>query len=197
MIIEIGGIFLAAGSASRFGDQKLLCKLPDGAPMVISAAKVFKASIAHPIAIVNNLSSEVAVCLAQEGFGLVDNPNCESGIGTSIARGIQYFEAADAWVIALGDMPYIHTSTIDKIKKYLNTGNKIVAPCYQGKRGHPVGFASDYKNELLALHSDVGAKDIIKKHKNEVKYVDVDDEGILIDIDTKQQLDEEFKRSFK
>ena len=90
---------------------------------------------------------------------------------------------ADAWVVALADVPWIASRTIEKVAYALRAGASIAAPSLRGQRGHPVGFSRRHRAALAALTGDVGARDIIMRNAAELTLVDVDDPGILGDVD--------------
>ena len=187
MSANVCGIMLAAGSASRFGNQKLLYLLPNGMRIVTAAARSLKQALPHCIAVVSDETNEVANILEDEGYELAVNPNPHHGIGSSIRCGVRHADA-DAWVIALADMPFIQSQTISNINEYLIGGYKIVAPTFNGRRGHPVGFISEFKNQLLTLNNDIGAKNILKNNIDLLKVFRTNDPGVIQDIDTKQDL---------
>jgi molybdenum cofactor cytidylyltransferase len=85
-------------------------------------------------------------------------------------------------------MPYIKPDTIEAIAHALNEGAAIVAPIYQGKRGHPVGFCAKFRNELEQLTGDEGARAILKRHADQIELLECKDPGVLADIDTPQDL---------
>ncbi|MBO6702567.1 MAG: nucleotidyltransferase family protein [Pseudomonadales bacterium] len=64
----------------------------------------------------------------------------------------------------------------------------IIIPTYQNKPGHPVGFSSEYFEALCQLSGDKGAKSVISKHEDAVTEIELDDPGVLKDIDQKQDL---------
>jgi molybdenum cofactor cytidylyltransferase len=70
----------------------------------------------------------------------------------------------------------------------LEQGAVIAAPFHGDRRGHPVGFCASLRNELLALDGDVGARGTLDRHSNHITRVDVDDEGVLLDVDTPEDL---------
>ena len=88
-------------------------------------------------------------------------------------------------MFALADQPFIDSQTINHLIEAFGTHNKgIIIPIYQGRGGHPVIFAIKYKEELLRLKGDIGGREIIARHPNDILEVAVNCEGILIDIDT-------------
>jgi len=70
----------------------------------------------------------------------------------------------------------------------LADGALIAAPFHQGKRGHPVGFGKACHDALAALTGDEGAKTIVAANQDRVTRIDVDDAGILRDIDTREDM---------
>ena len=95
---------------------------------------------------------------------------------------------SDAWLIVLGDMPFIKPQSIAKIAQALVAGDKIVAPYYHGQRGHPVGFSRDYYSQLSSLDRDAGARNIIKDNQNNLTTIEINDPGICMDVDRRSDL---------
>jgi molybdenum cofactor cytidylyltransferase len=104
-------------------------------------------------------------------------------MGSSIACGIRASQDESGWLIMLADMPYVKTQTIQLLADKLASDIKIVAPTLAHQRRHPVGLNQCYKNELLALIQDVGAREIIKARQNQLELVPVSDTGIITDVD--------------
>ena len=75
-----------------------------------------------------------------------------------------------------------------RIKQAIENGAYIVVPVYQGKRGHPVGFSSLFRQALLSLQGDVGAREILRQHADEITYLECDDPGVLFDVDVPEDL---------
>ena len=187
------GILLAAGFSRRFGvADKLLQPLPDGRLIAVAAAENLIQAIPTCVAVVRAENKVLAQLLADKGFKLVfcdeSKPEMADSLATAIRFSISVAEAADGFVIALADMPYIKAETICAVAAQLNAGASIVIPTYQGQRGHPVGFSAKFRHELESLHGDEGARSIIKSHANEVTLLACYDAGILADIDTPADL---------
>jgi molybdenum cofactor cytidylyltransferase len=92
-------------------------------------------------------------------------------------------------VVALADMPYIKPETARIIARALSEGAAIAAPAYRGERGHPVGFARRFLDDLTGLRGDAGARDILKAHPDWITLYEVDDPGVLRDIDEPSDLE--------
>lgn len=187
-------LLLAAGSAQRFGSQKLLARLADGRMVVEAAVQNLRASGEDIVAIASGDELVVSV-LERCGCRVVINARAHEGMGTSIAAGVRASDYAAHWLIALGDMPFIQPETIVKVAASLAGQHRIVVPQFDRKRGHPVGFSASLKSELMALEGDSGARSVIAAHAHEVLILDVNDGGILADIDTQSDLQAESQRA--
>jgi molybdenum cofactor cytidylyltransferase len=122
------------------------------------------------------------------GLQVVLNEKAGLGMGSSIACAVEASRDATAWIIALADMPYIKSETYALISEGLMQGAAIVVPAYRMQRGHPVGFHQQYRDELLALREDRGARSLLERHADCVKVIEVNDAGTIIDIDTPDDL---------
>jgi molybdenum cofactor cytidylyltransferase len=181
---RVAGILLAAGSSRRFGSNKLLAPLADGTPLAVAAARRLIAAVPEAIAVVRPGDAELAAVLGAQGLRIVECAQAQQGMGHSLAAGVAAANTADAWLIALADMPYIKVSTITGLMAQLLDGAVLVAPFHAGRRGHPVGFAAGLGAELLAANGDTGAGARLVRHAASLTRLDVDDPGILIDVDT-------------
>ena len=180
----IVGILLAAGSASRFGGDKLLAPLQDGTPLGVRAWSNLVAGVGSVLAVVRPGDQTLARALLDHGAELTACPYAANGMGQSLAWAIRARPLAKAWVIALADMPWIEVATIQRIADALEGGAELVAASHQGVRGHPVGFSRRYYGELAALSGDEGAKSLLRRHEAELQLIETDDAGISRDVDT-------------
>jgi len=183
----IVGILLAAGSASRFGGEKLLAPLPDGTPIGVAALEHLAAVVDAVVVVVRRHDDTLAAAFAARGARVTACPHAAEGMGASLAWGIRAAPVAAAWLIALADMPWVQPATMAEIVKALRGGAPIAAPRRLGRRGHPVGFAADRYPELIALSGDEGAKALLARRR--VALIDTEDAGVLRDVDTRQDLD--------
>jgi molybdenum cofactor cytidylyltransferase len=188
MAANIRGILLAAGYSKRFGSNKLLQTLPAGAPEAgtpigLAAARHLLDALHESVAVVRPRAQKLGKLLRDAGCNTVVCKNAGEGMGTSLAAGVRAAADAHGWVVALADMPFLHPETIRVIAKALADGAAIAAPTYRGERGHPVGFAKRYFDELVSLHGDQGAKELLARHSDRVTLYEVDDPGVLRDID--------------
>lgn len=190
---RVVGVLLAAGRARRFGGDKLGVHLQSGAdagvPIGVAACRRLSMAVDSVIAVVRADDQALAPALQSEGAECVVAQRADEGMGASLAAGIAGATDASGYVIALADMPFIQVSTIARVVDALHAGASIVAPLYRGRRGHPVGFASAHRDALLALRGDEGANALLVANDSAVELIDVDDPGVLRDVDVPEDLD--------
>lgn len=186
--MKIVGILLAAGSGSRFGGNKLSHPLPDGTPIGVASLRNLKRALPQVIAVVRSADTGLRDLLTDEGVAVHLCEDAHLGMARSFVCGIAASQDADGWVIALGDMPFLLPQTIMTIAGRIAQAGGIAIPAYRGARGHPVGFSRRYRDELLKLQGDEGARSVIDRHPGDLDVVDCGDRGILRDIDTPADL---------
>jgi hypothetical protein len=112
-------------------------------------------------------------------------------MGNSLGAGVSALaEATDAVLIVLADQPFVHSETYEQlIDQYRQSDAQIVIPTYRGFRGNPVLLDRSVFPEMMALSGDVGCRAIFGDHSDGITKVAVDDVGILLDIDTKDDFE--------
>jgi molybdenum cofactor cytidylyltransferase len=188
--MRIVGILLAAGRATRFGGDKLLAPLvqpaadvPPGTPIGAASALHLVAALPQSIAVVRQGDAALAAALRATGLRIVECKNADEGMGASLACGVAASRDADGWIVALADMPWIASSTILAVAQALEHGDDLAAPYYQGRRGHPVGFARRHYAALAALGGDFGARAVVEGARDRLVPIDVTDPGVVRDVD--------------
>ena len=148
--------------------------------------KTFRASKADEVLVVLGVHSGVKK-RRLPGAKVVLNPDSSGGIGSSIMAGLGAIDRnSEAVLYGLADKPFVTVATINRIiESYVTSRIGIVIPVYRGRRGNPVLFARDFFDELGTLSGDVGGKAVIRRHAESIREVKVDDDGILVDIDTR------------
>jgi molybdenum cofactor cytidylyltransferase len=184
----ISGILLAAGAARRFGGGKLSQSLPDGIPVGIAALRNLQSALQHVLVVLRPGDDVLAALYASAEARIIVCDDAALGMGHSLAAAIAHESEATGWVVALADMPYVMPSTIRAVADLVSEGKGIVLPCLGAERGHPVGFHRVFRDELVALKGDSGARSVIQAHPNAVRRLPVNDPGILQDIDTLEDL---------
>jgi molybdenum cofactor cytidylyltransferase len=129
-----------------------------------------------------------------EGLRVTINENYASGMASSVRAGLAAaspgFEAA---LIVLADQPLVRPETMDQIvEQYCGSDAEIVVPYFEGSRGNPVLLDRAVFAEVMALEGDVGCRAIFPRHADGILRVDVNDAGILTDVDSR----EDYERLF-
>ncbi len=182
----IAGLLLAAGRGRRFGGAKQCAKLPDGRTLLYASACQMRAAIDDVTIVVseNPVVMDHAADVARElDCRFVVNARTDQGMATSIATGVQANPGAAGWIIGLGDMPLVKTSTIAGVAAVLAQRRAIVVPSYQQQRGHPVGFGRQYADELKLLDGEAGGRNLLARHHADVTVIAFDDPGVVFDVD--------------
>jgi len=193
--VHFTGILLAAGRGERFGGAKLLAPLarpsgaiPAGTAVGVAACRHLLAALPTTIAVVRPGDAALAAALTAEGARVIECAHADKGMGASLACAVAADPNADGWVVALGDMPWIQSSTIACVAEAIARGAPVAAPFYRGQRGHPVGFGAACLAALSALTGDDGAKSIVAQHRDDLARIEVDDAGALRDVDRPSDL---------
>jgi molybdenum cofactor cytidylyltransferase len=189
---RIGALLLAAGQSRRMGGPNKLLAEIDGIPMVARVAQRLLASRARPIiAVLGNQSEAVDAALGKLPVERVHNPDFAAGLSTSLKRGIAALpDDLEGAIVCLGDMPLISGRHLDRLMAAFNPleGRPIIVPTRRGKRGNPVLWSKRFFTEMAGLAGDVGAKHLIGEHAELVAEVEMDDDAVLVDIDTPEAL---------
>ncbi|MBF7084715.1 nucleotidyltransferase family protein [Desulfallas sp. Bu1-1] len=185
---RIEALVLAAGLSSRMQTNKMLLKLSGKTVIRHSLERVLASKVNSVTLVVGCRKEQLEQELKHYDLKIIENAAFARGMGTSIREGIRYLlhqpDEIDAVLICLGDMPLIKPGTIDRLLQvYSDTGCLIAAPFYQGRRGHPVLFDKKLFSKLAELSGDTGAKEILKECCAGICRVEVDDPGVLMDID--------------
>jgi len=176
-------LVLGAGLSRRYGGDKLAARLPDGREL--GAATLAVACAAWPrVACVVRPGTRMAALAAQSGVQVVECAEAVDGMGHSLAAGVRATRGAGGWVVMLADMPAVRPDTIRAVARALVEGATVAFPVHRGQRGHPVGLHACLGDELTGLRGDEGARAIVARRIDQARPIEVDDPGVLSDIDT-------------
>jgi molybdenum cofactor cytidylyltransferase len=189
---RIAALLLAAGQSRRMGGSNKLLAEIDGTPMVVRIAQRLLSSHARPIiAVLGNQADSVDAALGKLPVERVRNPAFAEGLSTSLKRGLAaLMPECDGVIVCLGDMPLVTGRDLDRLIAAFNPleGRAIIVPTRRGKRGNPVLWARRFFPEMAELAGDVGAKHLIGEHAELVCEVEMDSDGVLVDVDTPDAL---------
>jgi molybdenum cofactor cytidylyltransferase len=185
-------VVLAAGRGSRFQSPEHKLVQPLGASSVLGTTlRMVLASRLPMVVVATAAMSEVAGrSVAKRDIVVIPEVGEERahplGMGYSIACGVGARPDATGWLILPGDMPMVKPETLRAVADALEHHTVAYAQ-YRGRRGHPVGFAAELFSELATLSGDEGARRLLARYP--AHGVEVDDPGVLIDIDTEADLE--------
>ena len=185
-------VVLAAGRSERFGAGRHKLAQPLGATSVL-AQTLARAIASHLRTVVVTTAAFVDIARSSVAArDVVVLPDAASGagaslgMGTSIAAGVRAASDSAGWLVLPGDMPLVQPGTLLAVARALDH-HAVAYAQHRGRRGHPVGFAAELYAELTELSGDEGARRIIARYP--AFAVELDDPGILVDIDTEGDLD--------
>ena len=187
---RVAGVLLAAGTSSRFGDDNKLLATVGGEPVVRRAARTLvDAGVDPVVVVVGHEADRVRDAVADLPVRVAVNEAYEAGQSTSVRTGIGALGDSDALgdvdaaVIALGDMPFVDSETVETlVAAYAAGAGDALAAAYDGDRGNPVLFDRRFFDRLTAVDGDVGGREILLE-SDASALVSVDDPGVRRDVD--------------
>jgi molybdenum cofactor cytidylyltransferase len=186
-VTGVGCIVLAAGSGSRFGSDKRIARY--GASTLLEYTLRNIAPSFNKRILVLRPGDELLARRFAADWDVVFAPDADKGMGHSLAAAMERTGGWTGAVVALADMPSIRPSTYEIVRDMLTSADALIVPHYGDQRGNPVGIGQAYFAELARLEGDQGARTLLLEHAASVVKLDVDDPGILRDIDTPEALD--------
>lgn len=166
---------LAAGGSSRMGRPKALLPLEAGTILSRVTERVLLAQIDRLVLVLGHEAEAVragARLPADPRLHIVVNTGWGEGLASSLRAGLEACPGSDALVVALGDQPEVLPETIDRLVAAWRKGARIAAVSHAGRVSHPVLFDRSLFPALGLLQGDVGARGILKAHREEVVRVE-------------------------
>lgn len=188
---SVVGLVLAAGFSRRFGADKRRARLSSGQTL-LAASLTLPCAKLEEVWVVLRPEDDAEALDVPACVRLVRSESAVHGMGHSLASGMQAIKQharADAVAVFLGDMPWINPESLLYLLA-LASPEHIVVPTFQGQPGHPVIFGRKFWPELQQLTGDSGAKALLQEHPQAVRRLELNDPGILRDIDTPQLMGE-------
>ena len=187
----VPGVILAAGRSSRMGRAKaLLESAPGGESFVRRLARALcEGGVQHALIVgrPEDRALREAVAAMPWPARFVENPGADAGQLSSVLAGL---DAADGpgtsgLLVTPVDAPLVTSATVATLLAVFSaTGAPIVRAAYRGRHGHPVVFSRAVFDSLRRADPAVGAKAVLRAHALAIVNVDVDDAGVVADVDT-------------
>lgn len=181
-------LVMAAGLSRRFGNDKRLAVLADGRSLLQASLALAQTSFSATWLVLRQDDNPRELSIA-DTVNVIHAPADGIGLGTSLARAFQTLEqsrteksAPIAAAVLLGDMPWVSPATCRHLAERAHS-ERILRPRHAGRGGHPVVFGRAFWPRLGQLSGDHGARDILREHAGACRLIDVDDGGVLRDID--------------
>src|SRR5277367_5737543 len=187
---RIGAVILAAGTSSRMGEAKQLLRL-GGSTLLDQVVHNLRGSrVAEIVIVLGHEAETIKQQTAVKNLKVVVNESYRQGMGTSLRAGLSALPSeVDAALIVLADQPFVRSATFDQIIDHYQQSNaQIVIPVYKGFRGNPVLLDRSVFPEVMALTGDIGCRAIFGNHLEGIAKVPVEDVGILLDLDSKDDV---------
>lgn len=182
-------LILAAGKSRRFNADKRLARLPGSDLTLLHTTVAAARNSGLPVRICLREEDEaLAEALAGDTVASVICERADEGMGATLAEAVAAVSGWEAVIVALADMPLVKASTYQALARVCSR-EAIAAPCFRGRRGNPVCFGAAWLDLLSQASGDRGARDLLAAYPQSVHEVDVDDDGILRDVDYPADLD--------
>ncbi|MFK4546370.1 CTP:molybdopterin cytidylyltransferase MocA [Streptomyces tendae] len=189
---QVAGLLLAAGGGRRLGGRPKALLEHRGHPLVEHAVGALRAAGCARVHIVLGARAEdVRARAALDGSVLVDNPDWEQGMGSSLRAGLHSLTGtgARAALVCLVDQPGIGAEAMTRVRAAYRDETSLVSAAYAGVRGHPVLLGAAHWAGIAATATgDRGARAYLREHEAEIALVECGDVARPYDIDTEADL---------
>jgi molybdenum cofactor cytidylyltransferase len=184
---RVMGLILAAGMSERMGSPKSLLRIGGKSFLEHIVHQARQSALGDLRIVLGHQAQQVLTSLPQLRSIVTINPDYHQGQLSSLIKGLQSIEesSVEGIMLFLTDHPFVTCQLIDLLlQQFSRQPAPIVIPTYHGRRGHPMIFGRQLFSELMTAPSDQGAAVVVRRHQPEILHVEIEDEGILIDIDT-------------
>lgn len=187
----VSAVVLAAGMSTRMGKTKQLLPMGESTLLGHALENLRKTRVDEIVLVLGFAAETILQQLFLGDVKVVINEGFQQGMGTSLGVGLSGVDArAEAALIVLADQPFVQPATIDKLlQQYRRSRPSILIPLYKGFRGNPVLLDRSVFGEVMSLRGEVGCRAIFGSHSQNILKVPVEDVGILLDVDTREDLE--------
>ncbi len=189
--MRISAIVLAAGESRRMGQAKQLLPLEGKVLLQQVLDPLQESKVDEIILVLGHDAERIRKEVSTRNTRVIQNPNYRAGMITSIQKGLAALDkGAEGFFIVLGDQPGISSAVYNRLIDEFERAyprKSIILPAYQGKRGHPALFSIRHREESMLLQGDIGLRQILLNHAEDILPVEMDTDAILEDIDTPEE----------
>lgn len=183
----IKAILLAAGQSKRVKSENKLIKIYKKIPLINHSLKALQKSKVNKIIIVlgHQYKNVKKIIKNNKKNVFIYNKNYKKGMAFSIKAGLKKVSSKDkGFIIVQSDMPFIKSSDINKICSSIKSKKFLVhALKHRNKIGNPIGFDISILKKFKKLRGDFGAKFMVKRLKNETKFIKINNLKSFKDFD--------------
>jgi molybdenum cofactor cytidylyltransferase len=183
----IAAVILAAGASRRMGQPKLVLPWHDGKKIIDHVVTIYRTAGASPIVVVSGEEDDIlAAAVTDLNVRRVSVPSGGEML-SSVQAGLSALQEpeVEAALLAPGDHPLLVPETVGRlIDAWRAESGGIVAPSIDGRRGHPILVGRSAWPAILSLRADRSLRDFMRARAGEIRYVVVEDQGVIRDIDT-------------
>ncbi len=142
------------------------------------------------VVVLGHSADRIRRSVSLDGARTIVNEAYAEGMSTSIRAGVAAADPrADGFLIVLADQPFVSGATLDSLIAHRDGSRaKILVPTYRGRRGNPVLLDRSLSEEIRSITGDQGCRALFGHHLGQIFEVPVEDPGILIDLDTPEQV---------
>lgn len=184
----ISAIVLAAGESRRMGRPKQMLPWQGKTLLRHMLENLARSDAEEIILVLGHEADAIREGLTGLEINIVINADYKQGMASSLRHGLRAMNPqSEAFLVLLADQPGIGPEIINRVIRDFRRADPrrgIVRPVCRGLRGHPVLMDVRYRQEALQLQGDVGARQILENHPDDILEIEMDQEAILIDIDT-------------
>ena len=188
-----GALILAGGQSRRFGSDKRQAQLPSGESVISATVRQALHHFDSVCVVLRGIDPAVTEILTEldPAINVTHAPKAHLGMGHSLAHGIDQVRDWSGAAICLADMPFHRAETLSTLTRCFRQTSRpspIIVPMHGGQPGHPVIFHRNHFDALSKLEGDQGARRIIDDSAEHLVKIELDDPGIVQDIDQPEDL---------
>lgn len=186
----------AAGLSRRMGTPKQLMPLGDGTMLTQVIDRLLDSGCGPVVVVLGHEARRIAASLQDRPVVIARNHRYQVGdmlgsVQCGLAHLLDARAAPGPWpgcLLALGDQPGVAASTVQSVlREARGHPASVVFPSFRQRRGHPFVIPRHLWTPILELPPDATLRHVMRQPDLDVRYVTVDSDDILQDVDTPEQ----------